>query len=139
MSFQDNDNSIPANVDNEVLSIVLTVRETAPPGEIKPIQFIDGARGQGDAVRNATTSFGTLVDPSTAKSFFMIQGFMGVVADVTLFVRGDEAEASWRVFDDLLDHPCEPYPYAAGTWGPATLDPSLALGGIEWTGERERT
>ncbi len=89
MSFTDNQNNIPANAESEVLGIVLTVRENAPPGEITPIQFIDGAQGSGQAVDNATTSFGTRVDPSTAKSFLMIQGFMGVVADITLFVRGD--------------------------------------------------
>jgi glucose-6-phosphate 1-dehydrogenase len=76
--------------------------------------------------------YGELPDAYQALILDVIEG------DQTLFVRGDEAEASWRVYDDLLDHPCEPSPYAAGTWGPATLDASLALGGTEWTGERER-
>ena len=54
--------------------------------------------------------------------------------DQTLFVRADEVEASWRLWDPLLeDHP-EPYRYHAGTWGPATLDQGLALGGEEWMG-----
>ncbi len=78
-------------------------------------------------------AYGELPEAYQALILDVIEG------DQTLFVRGDEAEASWRVFDDLLDHPCDPYPYAAGTWGPATLDASLALGGAEWTGERERS
>lgn len=52
--------------------------------------------------------------------------------DQTLFVRSDEVEASWHLWDPLLGHRPEPYRYLAGTWGPATLDQGLALGGEEW-------
>lgn len=52
--------------------------------------------------------------------------------DQTLFVRADEVEASWRLWDPLLDDRPEPYRYLAGTWGPAALDQGLALGGEEW-------
>jgi len=54
--------------------------------------------------------------------------------DQTLFVRADEVEASWRLYDPLLDYRPEPHRYEAGTWGPAVTDPSLALGGKAWTG-----
>jgi glucose-6-phosphate 1-dehydrogenase len=38
--------------------------------------------------------------------------------DPTLFVRGDWVEASWRLYDALLQKPASPYSYSAGTWGP---------------------
>ncbi len=37
--------------------------------------------------------------------------------DQTLFVRGDEVEMSWRLYEPVLD-PEDPEPYAAGSWGP---------------------
>jgi glucose-6-phosphate 1-dehydrogenase len=40
------------------------------------------------------------------------------LGDQTLFVRGDEVEASWRLYTPLIQSPPEPIPYAAGTWGP---------------------
>ncbi len=58
-----------------------------------------------------------------------------IEGDQTLFVRSDEVDASWRLYDPLLDHHPELFPYAAGTWGPAVLDQDLALGGKAWTGD----
>ena len=55
-----------------------------------------------------------------------------IEGDQTLFVRADEAEASWHVYDPILDLDTDIYPYEAGTWGPAVLDPSLALGATSW-------
>jgi glucose-6-phosphate 1-dehydrogenase len=58
-----------------------------------------------------------------------------IEGDQTLFVRSDEVEVSWRLYDPLLDHRPEPHRYEAGTWGPAAADQSLALGGTGWTGD----
>jgi glucose-6-phosphate 1-dehydrogenase len=52
--------------------------------------------------------------------------------DQTLFVRADEVEASWRVYDALLSHRFQPIRYAAGTWGPAAMEQGVSLGGDEW-------
>ena len=41
-----------------------------------------------------------------------------VRGDPTLFVRGDWVEASWRLYNTLLEQPPNPYSYSAGTWGP---------------------
>jgi glucose-6-phosphate 1-dehydrogenase len=38
------------------------------------------------------------------------------------FVRADEIEAAWRLFDRLIAAPPPVRPYAAGTWGPAEAD-----------------
>jgi glucose-6-phosphate 1-dehydrogenase len=57
-----------------------------------------------------------------------------IEGDQTLFVRSDEVEASWRLYDPLLQYEPAPYRYTAGTWGPAALDQGLALGGDAWMG-----
>lgn len=38
--------------------------------------------------------------------------------DQTLFVRADEAEQAWRVYEPLLEQRFELRPYSAGSWGP---------------------
>ncbi|MFQ5968387.1 MAG: glucose-6-phosphate dehydrogenase [Acidimicrobiia bacterium] len=38
--------------------------------------------------------------------------------DQTLFVRSDEVEESWRLYDPLLAGGPKLFPYEAGTWGP---------------------
>jgi glucose-6-phosphate 1-dehydrogenase len=38
--------------------------------------------------------------------------------DQTLFVHGDEAEESWRLYQPILENPPAPHPYAPGSWGP---------------------
>ncbi|HZJ47733.1 MAG TPA: glucose-6-phosphate dehydrogenase [Acidimicrobiia bacterium] len=58
-----------------------------------------------------------------------------IEGDQTLFVRADEVDASWRLYDPLLDYQPEPYTYEAGTWGPAVSNHSLALGGKALTGD----
>jgi glucose-6-phosphate 1-dehydrogenase len=39
--------------------------------------------------------------------------------DQTLFVRADEVEASWKLYDPLLEAGLPLRPYPAGSWGPA--------------------
>jgi glucose-6-phosphate 1-dehydrogenase len=56
--------------------------------------------------------------------------------DQTLFVRADEVEASWRLYDPLVEHRPEPIRYAAGTWGPPEMDQSVPLGGDDWMHRR---
>jgi len=57
--------------------------------------------------------------------------------DQTLFIRGDEAEESWRVLTPLLNawekHPPPELPnYAAGTLGPEAADRFLEKDGRRW-------
>jgi glucose-6-phosphate 1-dehydrogenase len=52
--------------------------------------------------------------------------------DQTLFVRGDEVEASWEVYDPLLRLEKDPIHYAAGTWGPTQMSQGLQIGGEQW-------
>jgi glucose-6-phosphate 1-dehydrogenase len=53
--------------------------------------------------------------------------------DQTLFVRGDEVEASWAVWQPLLDAPVNVSPYAAGTWGPGGTEHKLDMRHRWWT------
>ena len=41
-----------------------------------------------------------------------------LVGEQTLFVHGDEVEASWALYAPLLDGRRAVFPYPAGTWGP---------------------
>ncbi len=52
--------------------------------------------------------------------------------DQTLFVRADEAEASWTLYEPVLAMPKAPHPYAAGSWGPPDAARLLARGGHLW-------
>jgi glucose-6-phosphate 1-dehydrogenase len=55
--------------------------------------------------------------------------------DQTLFVRGDEVEAAWRVIAPTLDPDLPVSEYEAGTWGPEAAEALLARG-QQWWGER---
>jgi glucose-6-phosphate 1-dehydrogenase len=66
--------------------------------------------------------FGTLPD---GYETLLIDIMLG---DTTLFVRADEVEESWRLYDPLLVSPPPLTFYPAGTWGPAEAQ-KLAL---EW-------
>jgi glucose-6-phosphate 1-dehydrogenase len=41
-----------------------------------------------------------------------------MTGDQTLFVRGDEAESSWRVYEPFLEKNAKPFTYEKGSWGP---------------------
>ncbi|HLP09275.1 MAG TPA: glucose-6-phosphate dehydrogenase [Opitutaceae bacterium] len=60
-----------------------------------------------------------------------------MIGDGTLFIRGDEAEASWRLYTPLLESWAAAGregmdSYVAGSWGPASADALLAGSGHEW-------
>jgi glucose-6-phosphate 1-dehydrogenase len=60
-----------------------------------------------------------------------------IVGDRTLFIRGDETEASWRLFTPLLKSweqlgKSGVETYAAGSWGPAGADDLLSANGHSW-------
>jgi glucose-6-phosphate 1-dehydrogenase len=52
--------------------------------------------------------------------------------DQTLFVRADEVEASWQVYDAVLAQIQEPVEYAAGTWGPPAMSQGVPIGPEAW-------
>jgi glucose-6-phosphate 1-dehydrogenase len=79
------------------------------------------------------TAFGK--SNTDAYSRLLIDAMLG---DQTLFTRGDEVEASWRVLTPILevwDAPAQPevvHLYEAGTWHPAAAEQLLARDGRRW-------
>jgi glucose-6-phosphate 1-dehydrogenase len=55
-----------------------------------------------------------------------------MLGDPTLFVRADEVEESWRLYDPLLRDPPPLRSYAAGTWGPAEAQTLAQEWGQRW-------
>ncbi len=71
-------------------------------------------------------AFGPLPDAYQTLILDLIRG------DQTLFVRSDEVEASWKLFDPLTKRKHEVHPYPAGTWGPVAADKLLAQDANIW-------
>lgn len=60
-----------------------------------------------------------------------------MIGDGTLFIRGDETEASWKLITPILEHWKASgnkgmENYTAGSWGPAASDAMLKDGGNTW-------
>jgi len=60
-----------------------------------------------------------------------------MVGDGTLFIRGDETEASWKLCTPILESWASAGregldSYSAGSWGPASADALLAKNGQKW-------
>ena len=55
----------------------------------------------------------------------------------TFFVRADEVELAWRIFDPLLADPPHVHAYPAATWGPDAANSLLAQGA--WYDQPRRT
>jgi len=71
-------------------------------------------------------SFEALPDAYQTLIADVIQG------DQTLFVRADEVEASWALYDPILEMDLPIHPYPAGSWGPPESDELLARDGTAW-------
>lgn len=55
-----------------------------------------------------------------------------LLGDATHFVRSDEIEEAWRLYEGILSDPPEVYPYPAGSWGPKEADALLRREGRSW-------
>jgi len=56
-----------------------------------------------------------------------------ITGDQTLFVRCDEVEAAWALYDPVLDMDVPVHPYPAGSWGPDVAEDLPAQDGcIPW-------
>ncbi len=72
-------------------------------------------------------AFGPLADAYQTLLIDLMRG------DATLFVRGDEVEAAWRVYAPVLQRPPPLLRYPAGTWGPRDADRLPAELGHAWS------
>lgn len=55
-----------------------------------------------------------------------------ITNDQTLFVRADEVETSWKLYEPLLDGSIPIYQYESGSWGPQEAHFMLAKAGHRW-------
>ncbi len=55
-----------------------------------------------------------------------------ISGDQTLFVRADEVEASWALYDPIIAADLPIHPYRAGSWGPPASDELLAASDTAW-------
>jgi glucose-6-phosphate 1-dehydrogenase len=59
-----------------------------------------------------------------------------IIGDQTLFMRRDTVEAAWSFIQNILDAwaaaPANPFPYAAGSWGPTESAVMIARDGRAW-------
>jgi glucose-6-phosphate 1-dehydrogenase len=69
-------------------------------------------------------AFGDLPDAYETLLLDVIRG------EQTFFVRADEVELAWRIFDPLLKELPQIHFYPAGSWGPAPANALISEG--EW-------
>jgi glucose-6-phosphate 1-dehydrogenase len=98
------------------------------------------AKVPGERYRPRTVSmdfrYGTTFAVATPEAYerLLLDAMRG---DQTLFTRGDEVEAAWKIAGSILkqtESPSFPRPhlYEAGTWGPRKADELLARDGRTW-------
>jgi glucose-6-phosphate 1-dehydrogenase len=73
------------------------------------------------------------VEPPEAYERLIFDSMLG---DQTLFIRGDEAEAAWKVIDPIEQHwatsKIPPQEYVPGSWGPQKSTDLIELDGRRW-------
>jgi glucose-6-phosphate 1-dehydrogenase len=107
---------------DEGLSLILNTKVPGLETRTQPVKM---------SFRYATT-FGS----NTAEAYERLV-LDAMVGDGTLFIRGDEAEASWKLCTPVLDYwrsvgRTGMDSYAAGSWGPANADALLAKQNHIW-------
>lgn len=107
---------------DEGLSLILNAKVPGLETRTQPVKM---------SFRYATT-FGS----NTAEAYERLV-LDAMVGDGTLFIRGDEAEASWKLCTPILDYwksvgRTGMDAYAAGGWGPPSADALLAARAHNW-------
>ena len=60
-----------------------------------------------------------------------------IIGDQAQFVRYDEVESAWQLYDLLLKEDIQVYPYRAGTWGPAQASQLFQGGESTWLDQED--
>jgi glucose-6-phosphate 1-dehydrogenase len=73
----------------------------------------------------------------TAHSAYETLLLDAMLGDATLFTRGDQAEAAWRIIDPVVEGTADVLPelfpnYRAGEWGPSGADTLIGRDGATW-------
>jgi len=101
---------------DEGFSLEIEVKE---PGESDHLRTIPLRFSYSDAFGDIPDSYITLLRD-------VIEG------DQTLFVRADEVDEAWRIYDDVLDAEVSPHPYEPGSWGPEAARTLLDPTAVDW-------
>ncbi len=121
-SFRDYEGNIDSN------TLIITLQ----PDEGFDLYFEVKAPGQPVKVRTQrltfhyADAFGQIADAYETLLLDILEG------DQTLFVRADEVETSWNLYDSLLENRPDLLPYEAGTWGPHKAAQLTAETRDEW-------
>ena len=110
-------NSLLINLQpDEGFSLLLDVKAPGEPLSLQriPLDF------------RYSETFGALPDAYETLILDILQG------DQTLFVSGDEVEASWKLYEPLLSTTREVFSYPAGSAGPVEADRLLGKEGHTW-------
>lgn len=105
---------------------------TLQPDEGFDLMFDVKVPGEGMQLRPQSLSFrysSVFGDLPDAYETLIVDFLTG---DQTLFVRGDEAEESWRILDPVIDPGSQPLDYQAGSWGPIEADALIGKTGDHW-------
>jgi glucose-6-phosphate 1-dehydrogenase len=108
------------------------LRITLQPDEGFELRFEVKSPGQGIDLTTQrlhfayADSFGPLPDAYETLLLDVAEG------DATLFVHAAEVEASWSLYDPLLEAGPQPEPYPAGSWGPESAERLVRGDGEGW-------
>jgi glucose-6-phosphate 1-dehydrogenase len=109
-------------------ALVLTIQ----PKEGFHLSFEVKKPGQGMSLRSESLRFLYADEYTRLPSAYETLLHDVMTSDQTLFVRADEVENSWRLFDPLLAGNVNIAGYEAGTWGPHEAGRLLAENGDWW-------
>ena len=102
-NFLTNEGIPPANTENTLVDFPFTVRPGAVSGETY-VEVRDGAviEPGAPAVVNNLTANGLAVTPDNARSMVFVDGAIGILPDISVFVRGDANENDVVTLDDAV-------------------------------------
>src|SRR5690606_17590530 len=109
-------------------ALVLTIQ----PKEGFHLSFEVKRPGQGMSLRSESLRFRYADEYTELPTAYETLLHDVMTADQTLFVRSDEVENSWRLFDPVLTGSLDVAEYEGGTWGPHEADRLLAENGDWW-------
>jgi hypothetical protein len=89
ISLTDSDDVLPPFSPVEVLGFHFVVNPDATAGTSTELAFADGGQGSGAPVANKLIAGGQDITPEIASSFVFVNARIGIVGDVSVFVRGD--------------------------------------------------
>ncbi|MEZ4569044.1 MAG: glucose-6-phosphate dehydrogenase [Thermomicrobiales bacterium] len=107
---------------DEGINLNFKVKVPGPTFELRPV--------------NMVFQYGTAFNIQLPEAYerLLLDAMLG---DRTLFIRGDEVEAAWKIVDGIVEgwarQEAHAIPnYESGTWGPSEADLLLAHDGAEW-------